>query len=234
MSSKPIMIITGTRKGVGKYLVEYYTGKNFFVIGCSRNKVDFDLKNYQHFCVDISDESNVKKMFSEIRKKYKRLDILINNVGVNYTLSPLLLVPYESALKTVKINLLGTFIMSREAIKIMMRNSFGRIINFGSMAVKHEVKGEAIYAASKAGISSFTRIMAKEVYSYGITCNIISPAALDTDLIKNINNDALNEVLGRNAIPHIGNIVDVSNVIDLLISPESDAITGQNIYLGGV
>ena len=190
--------------------------------------------NYKHYCLDISDEISVKKMFNEIRKKYGRLDILINNAGVNYALSPILLVPFESALKTIKINFLGTFIFTREAVKIMKANSFGRIINFGSMALKHEVKGEAIYTASKAAIVSFTRVVAKEVYSYGITCNVISPSAVDTDLMKNVNSDALKEVLSRNAIADVGNFEDINNIIDLLIKPESYAITGQTVFLGGV
>ena len=233
MTDKPVMVITGTRKGIGRYLAEYYTGSEFKVIGCSRDDIDFELENYQHFCLDVSDESSVKKMFTEIRKKYGHLDILINNAGVNYALSPVLLVPYESALKTVEVNLLGTFLMSREAIKVMMKKSFGRIINFGSMAIKHEVKGEAIYTASKAAIVSLTRVIAKEVYGYGITCNVISPSAIDTDLMKNIDNNALNEVLSRNAIPHRGRLEDVSNTIDSLINSESNSITGQTIYLGG-
>jgi 3-oxoacyl-[acyl-carrier protein] reductase len=231
---KPVMIITGTRKGIGNYLAEYYTHKGFYIIGCSRENIDFELDNYQHYCLDISDEPSVKKMFAEIRKKYGRLDILINNAGVNYALSPVLLIPYESALKTIKINLLGTFLMSREAVKIMMKKSFGRIINFGSMAVKHEVKGEAIYTASKAAIISFTRVTAKEFYSYGITCNVLSPSAIDTDLMKNVNNEALNEVLSRNVIPDVGKLEDVSRTIDWLIKSKSNAITGQNIFLGGV
>ena len=115
----------------------------------------------------------------------------------------------------------------------MKKKSFGRIVNLGSMAVKHEVKGEAIYTASKAAIVSLTRVMAKEISSYGITCNTVSPAAIDTDFIKKINNNALNEVLSRNAIPNVGSLNEVSNTIDWLINTESSAITGQSIYLGG-
>ena len=233
MINKPVMLITGTRKGIGKYLAEYYSKNLYQVIGCSRGLIDYKLDNYQHFCLDISEESSVKKMFTEIRKKYGRLDVLINNAGVNYAHSPLLLVPYESALKTVEVNLLGTFLLSREAAKIMKKKSFGRIVNLGSMAVKHEVKGEAIYTASKAAIVSLTRVMAKEISSYGITCNTVSPAAIDTDFIKKINNNALNEVLSRNAIPNMGSLNEVSNTIDWLINTESSAITGQSIYLGG-
>ena len=233
MINKQVMLITGTRKGIGKYLAEYYTKKEYQVIGCSRGLIDFKLDNYQHFCLDVSEESSVKKMFTEIRKKYGRLDVLINNAGVNYAHSPLLLVPYKSALKTVEVNLLGTFLLSREAAKIMKKKSFGRIVNLGSMAVKHEVKGEAIYTASKAAIVSLTRVMAKEISSYGITCNTVSPAAIDTDFIKKINNNGLNEVLSRNAIPKVGSLNEVSNTIDWLINTESSAITGQSIYLGG-
>jgi len=233
MINKPVMLITGTRKGIGKYLAEYYSKNLYQVIGCSRGLIDYKLDNYQHFCLDVSEESSVKKMFTEIRKKYGRLDVLINNAGVNYAHSPLLLVPYESALKTVEVNLLGTFLLSREAAKIMKKKSFGRIVNLGSMAVKHEVKGEAIYTASKAAIVSLTRVMAKEISSYGITCNTVSPAAIDTDFIKKINNNGLNEVLSRNAIPNVGSLNEVSNTIDWLINTESSAITGQSIYLGG-
>jgi len=234
MSVRPVMMITGTRKGIGKGLVEHYLEQNFYVIGCSRGEVDFSAENYLHFTLNITDEIAVKKMFKTIRKDYGRLDVLINNAGVNYALSPVLLVPYESALKTIEINLLGTFLMSREAVKIMMKKSFGRIINFGSMAVRHEVKGEAIYTASKAAIGSFTKVLAKEVYHNGITCNVISPSAIDTDMMKNIDRNALSEVLGRNAVPNLGKTEDIINTIDWIIKPTSETITGQTIYLGGV
>ena len=91
-------------------------------------------------------------------------------------------------------------------------NSFGRIVNLGSMAVKHEVKGEAIYTASKAAVVSFSKVLAKEVNCYGITCNVVAPAALDTDFIKNINRNALNEVLSLNAVQKMGNLEEISSM----------------------
>ena len=184
--------------------------------------------------LDLTDKKSIQDMVKKVIKKYSTIDVLINNAGANYTLSPVVLVPFESALKTIMVNFMGTFLFSREAIKIMKLNTFGRIINFGSMALKHEVKGEAIYTASKAATASFTRVLAKEVYSYGITCNVISPSAVDTDLMKNVNSDALKEVLSRNAISDVGNFEDINNIIDFLIKPESYAITGQTVFLGGV
>lgn len=228
-----IILITGDRKGIGRYLSEYYLEKGITVIGCSRSETDLKHKNYQHFCLDVSDEQTVKKMYSVIRQTYGRLDVLINNAGVDLSFAPILLVPYKSALRTVEINLLGTFLMSREAAKIMMKNSFGRIINFSSMLVKHEIKGTAIYTASKSAIISFTRVMAKELYGYNITCNIIAPSAIKTDLMDSIDKDVLKDLLKRNAIQELCKTEDISNTIDWFIKPTSNSITGQIIYLGG-
>jgi len=228
-----IILITGDRKGIGRYLSEYYLEKGMTVIGCSRSETNLKNKNYQHFCLDVSDEQAVKKMYSQIRQTHGRLDVLINNAGVDLSFAPILLVPYKSALRTVEINLLGTFLMSREAAKIMMKNSFGRIINFSSMLIKHEIKGTAIYTASKSAIISFTRVMAKEVYGYNITCNIIAPSAIKTDLMDSVDKEVLKDILKRNAIQELCKTEDISNTIDWFIKTTSNSITGQIIYMGG-
>jgi len=228
-----IILITGDRKGIGRYLSEYYLEKGMTVIGCSRSETNLKNKNYQHFCLDVSDEQAVKKMYSQIRQTHGRLDVLINNAGVDLSFAPILLVPYKSALRTVEINLLGTFLMSREAAKIMMKNSFGRIINFSSILVKHEIKGTAVYTASKSAIISFTRVMAKEVYGYNITCNIIAPSATKTDLMDSVDKDVLKDILKRNAIQELCKTEDISNTIDWFIKATSNSITGQIIYMGG-
>ena len=98
MINKPVMIITGTRKGIGKYLAEYYALKGFQVIGCSRGNSDVELDNYQHFSLDVCDEKEVKKMFSNIRKTFGRVDILVNNAGVA-SMNHSLLTPLSTARK---------------------------------------------------------------------------------------------------------------------------------------
>ena len=75
MNENPVIVITGTRYGIGRYLTEYYIGKGFLVVGCSRGDIDYQFDKYLHFCIDVSDEFSVKKMFAEIRKKYGRLDV---------------------------------------------------------------------------------------------------------------------------------------------------------------
>lgn len=234
-NTNTVILITGASRGIGRFLTNEYLKKGFQVVGCSRRPIeDLAADNFTHICADITVESEVIQMFSQIRKKYGRLDIAINNAAVNPTISLALMTSMASAATTLNTNVLGTFVVSREAAKLMMRGRFGRIINFSSMAAKHEVIGEAIYSASKAAIHSLTRVMAKEFYKAGITCNVIAPSAIDTEMMKAVNAKALQEVLNRNAIPEMGHFEDVSNTIDWLIKPESKSITGQIIYLGGV
>jgi 3-oxoacyl-[acyl-carrier protein] reductase len=227
------MLITGTRTGIGRYLAEWYVAKAFRVVGISRGESDLRAENYHHVRLDVREERAVKEMFSTIRARYGRLDILVNNAGVNPAIAPVLLTPLGSVCRAFETNFLGTFLLSREAAKLMSRKSFGRIINFSSMAVRHEVAGEAVYTATKAAITAFSRVFAKEVYKLGITCNVLAPSAIDTTLSRAVDPGALRDMLQRNAIPEHGSLSDISNSIDWLIRPESQAITGQVIFLGG-
>lgn len=233
MIDKPVMIITGTRKGIGKYLAEYYTNKNFQVIGCSRGEIDFELENYQHFCLDVSDEKGVKNMFSEIRKTYGRLDVLINNAGIA-SMNHSLLTPISTAHKILETNVIGTFIFSREATKLMKNGNYGRIVNFTTFAVPFKLEGEAIYAASKAGVITLTEVLAREYSDFGITVNAVAPPAIQTDLVRGVPNEKMGKLLQRQAIHRYGNPIEVCNVIDFFMKKESEMVTGQIVYLGGI
>lgn len=231
---RPVMLVTGTSKGIGQYLADYYLEKGFTVIGCSRTACVVEHENYVHLVADIANEVEILNVFKYIRKEYKRLDVLINNAAINPAILSVAFLPYETIQKIFKVNVFAPIMICREAIKLMSRNKFGRIINMGSMATKHEVPGEALYTATKASVIAFTRVLSKEVSSSGITANVVAPSVIETDLSKAINQEALQEVLNRNAIKGYGEFKDVSNTIDYLIKEESNAVTGQVIYLGGV
>jgi len=228
-----IIVITGTRKGIGRYLSEYYLGKGMSVIGCSRAESDLRHTNYEHFCLDAADENAVKKMFSGIAKKYQQIDYLINNAGIA-SMNHSLLTPLSTVEKVFRTNVFGTFLFCREAAKVMIKNKFGRIINFSSVAVPLDLEGEAIYAASKSAIEKLTTILSKEFGKNGITVNAIGPSPIRTALLKNVGETRLNELLKQQAISKFGSFEDVANVIDFFFSDKSDMITGQIIYLGGV
>lgn len=229
-----IFLITGTSRGIGRFLAEYYCSHGHIVIGCSRTNSTFEHINYTHFQADVSEEKEVLEIFKYIRQEHKMLSVLINNAAINPAILMGALLPYETIQKAFKVNVFGPMLFCREGVKLMMKHKLGRIINLGSMASKHEVPGESLYTSTKSAINAYTRVIAKEVYKMGITANVIAPSAIETDLSNQINREALQEVLSRNAIGHLGEFEDVTNLIDLLIKPESKSITGQIIYLGGV
>lgn len=233
MNSRDVVIITGTRKGIGRYLSEYYINQGYAVVGCSRQQSNLESDAYQHFCLDVSDESAVRRMILTVSKRYGRIYALINNAGIA-SMNHMLLTPLSSVEQIFRTNLYGTFLFCREVAKIMSRNQQGRIVNFSTVAVPLKLEGESIYSASKAAIVTLTQVLAKELAEFGITVNAIGPTPIQTDLIRGVSKEKIAHLLERQAIKRFGAFEDVSNVIDFFLKPESGFITGQVIYLGGV
>jgi len=228
-----IMVITGTRKGIGKALSEYYLNKGFVVIGCSRREASITNAKYLHYQLDVADEKNVISMVKDVANKNGRIDVLINNAGIA-SMNHLLLTPYETVKNIYGTNLFGSFLFLREVSKIMAKQKEGRIVNFTTVATPLRLEGEAIYASSKAAIVNLTEIAAKELANFNITVNAVGPTPILTDLIKTVPREKLDALLQRQAIRRFGKFSDVVNVIDFFIDDKSDFITGQVIYLGGV
>jgi 3-oxoacyl-[acyl-carrier protein] reductase len=231
--TNPITLITGTRKGIGKYLVEHYIKQGHTVIGCSRSDVDWQLEGYHHFMADVADEAEVKKIFSFIRKTYGRLDNLINNAGIA-SMNHIALTPLKTVNDILSTNVVGTFLFCREAAKLMSSHKYGRIVNFTTVATPLKLEGEAIYAASKAAIKSLTEVMARELADFGITVNAVGPTPIETDLIRSVPKDKMTRLIDRQSIKRMGTFEDVANVIDFYLKKESCFVTAQNLYLGGV
>ena len=230
---KNVILITGTRKGIGKELAEYYLSLGCNVIGCSRGPGTIVNSDYRHYELDVSNEKDVVKMVRAAKKEFERIDILLNNAGIA-SMNHFLTTPYQTVQNIFNTNFFGTFLFSREVSKVMMRQKFGRIVNYTTVASALRLEGEAIYAASKGAIENFTQTISKEVAPYNITVNAIGPTPVETDLIKAVPKDKIADLLDKQAIKRFGTFEDIKNVIDFFIDDKSNFITGQIIYLGGI
>ena len=232
-SVEQVVLITGARKGIGRSLAEHYLDHGYSVAGCSRKDSDLRHDRYRHYSLNVTDETSIKNMFADIATRSGRLDVLINNAGIA-SMNHVLLTSVDKAREILDTNFIGTFLMCREAARLMKKNQFGRIVNLASVATPLKLEGEAVYAASKAAVISFTQVVAKELASFGITVNAIGPTPIETDLIKSVPQEKLDQLVRLQAIKRHGTFSDVTNLVDFLIRPESDFITGQVIFLGGV
>jgi 3-oxoacyl-[acyl-carrier protein] reductase len=233
LSDLPIALVTGSRTGLGEFIAKGLVSKGFYVVGCSRNQPNWSLKGYEHIIADVSDENSVLDLMKYIRVEYGRLDATINNAGIA-SMNHSLLTPTKTVEHLLGVNVCGTFTVCRESAKIMQKQKYGRIVNFTTVAVPMHIEGEALYAASKSAVETLTKVLAFELGSYGITINAVGPTPIDTNLILNVPEYRTNQVIQKLAIKRMGTREDVFNVIEFFIRPESSAITGQVIYLGGV
>ena len=229
----PVTLVTGARKGLGRFITEHFLAQGHFVVGCSRDESDLRSERYRHFTADVSDERAVKPIFTHLRKEHGGLDNLINNAGIA-SMNHTLLTPLATVDSIFDTNVKGTFLFCREAARLMQKKQRGRIVNLTTVATPLMLEGEAIYAASKAAVLSLTQILARELAPFGITVNSVGPTPVKTDLIRSVPKEKLDALLARQAIPRFGEAEDVVNVIDFFLRPESDFVTAQNIYLGGV
>jgi 3-oxoacyl-[acyl-carrier protein] reductase len=232
LPTEPVALVTGARKGIGLFLAKHLVSQHYRVVGCSRQPSDLMLPGYEHVTADITSEEQVVALVKHIRNRYGRLDIVINNAGIGI-MNPVLLMPLSSSQSIFQTNFFGTLLVCRESIKLMMKHRWGRIVNFSTVAVPLDLEGEAVYAASKSAVETLTRILAREVSSFGVTVNAVGPSPVDTDLIRHVPKSKIDMLLDRLAIKWPSTVEDVANVVDFFLRKESSCVTGQVIYLGG-
>lgn len=228
-----VAVVTGASRGIGRHLAEHLLARGWTVAGCSRKETDLEHQRYRHVRADVCDEGSVRDLFREVRRELGGVDALVNNAGIA-SMNLVALTPLEVARAVTEVNLLGTFLCCREAAKQMQRRGSGRIVNLSTVAVPLRVEGEAIYAASKAGVESLTRVLAHELGSSGVTVNAVGPTPIRTDLIRGVAEERIAALVQRQAVKRLGEARDVANVVDFFLRPESDFVTGQVVYLGGV
>lgn len=229
-----IVLVTGARRGVGALLVDHFLAGGAQVIGLSRElDASRDVKGYTAIACDVGDPASVAAAFETVRKAFGRVDIAINNAAV-LTSQHAMIMPPAAARSMIETNILGTFLVSREAAKLMRKGKWGRIVNIGSMAVSLEPIGDSVYAATKAAIATLANVLAKELAPLNITCNTLGITAIETDMLSQLPRPKVDAVVAGLTLPRYATADDICNVVDFFASQRSGYITAQTVYLGGV
>jgi len=236
-----VAFITGGTRGIGAAIAEALALRGVNVVVASRSadearqiatKLSVHGIKTLGIKLDVSKSEEVLKAYEKIRKEFQRIDILINNAGI--TKDGLLLRMSEEAWDTViDINLKGVFLCTREVLKDMVGQKYGRIVSVTSVAAFMGNPGQANYGASKAGIVGFTKTVAREYANRGITVNAVAPGFIETAM-TNVLKDTIKEEL-RKLIPmgRFGTAEDVARAVVFLASPQAEYITGQVIHVNG-
>lgn len=234
-------IVTGGTRGIGKAIALALAGQgvNIVITGLNEERAHQSAAEIAERGVrclairaDVSKAQDVEMLFKTITKEFGRLDILVNNAGITKD-NLLLRAKEEDWDAVIDTNMKGTFLCSQEAIKIMARQRYGRIVNLTSVVAYTGNPGQAIYSASKAGIIGFTRSAALEYAKRGITVNAVAPGFIKTDMTDRIPEKIKEQLLSMIPLGTYGTGDDIANAVLFLVSPESSYITGQVIHVNG-
>lgn len=225
-----MIIVTGGSSGIGKSITQELISRGEKVITISRSGSE---NNPNHFACDICDYDSLKKIYKKLNNGEDSLKAIINCAGIA-SMNLALTTPPEVAEKVIKTNLLGTIYCCQIFSPLLIRNKGGRIINFSTIAVSIGLKGESIYVASKAGVESFSRVLARELSPFNITVNCIAPGPIKTNLLKGITNEQIKKIIKYQIIEKEMKTNDIVKIVNLLLNKDSSIITGQILHVGGV
>ena len=234
-------LVTGGSRGIGS-AIALELGKNFHVVVRYANSEDKATDVVQEIIaaggsastvqIDISNAESVDTAFSTVEKEYNSVDVLINNAGITQD-NILPRMKEAEWLEVIQTNLTGSFYTSQRAIKLMMKNKWGRIVFISSVVGLSGNQGQANYAASKAGLIGLAKSISKEMGSRNITSNVVAPGYIETDMTSFLDDENKENIIEQLSIKRIGKPEDISNVVSFLCSEESEYITGQVIPVDG-
>ena len=231
------IIITGATGGIGNELVKKFVSLKGEVLATGTNqekleKLKKDYPSIETIKFDISKHSEIESFIEQASSKLNGLDILVNNAGI--TLDNLSLrMKSDEWQKVIEINLTSTFFVSKYALKKMLKNKFGRIVNISSIVGHTGNIGQANYTASKAGMIAMSKSLAIEYARKNITINCVSPGFIQTNMTDQINDEVKKSLMSRIPMNKLGNGEDVSNSVAFLASDAASYITGETIHVNG-
>lgn len=239
--SEELVLVTGASRGIGKAIAHELAQRGATIIGTATSVAGAEgiseslsalgFKG-EGQVLDVTEPDSIKNLLDFISDKYGAVSVLINNAGI--TRDNLLLRMKEDEWDAViNTNLSSVYRLSKACLRGMMKKRHGRIINVGSVVGMTGNPGQANYTAAKAGVIAFSKSLAQEVGSRGITVNTVAPGFIDTDMTRTLPDDQREALLGQIALGRLGNVEDIANAVAFLASAEAAYITGETLHVNG-
>jgi|TARA_B100000795_G_C22793663_1_gene438250 3-oxoacyl-[acyl-carrier protein] reductase len=225
-----MIIVTGANRGMGQAITERLIEKGEDVIGLVRNSSGLKINAIE---CDVRDYSSVKNASKEVKRMKKSIKAFINVAGVA-SMNMAVTTDESSVQKLIQTNLVGTIYCCQLFAPLMLRQKQGSFINFSTIAVALALRGESVYAASKAGVESFTRTFAREMADFNVRVNCIAPGPIRTDLLRGITDTQIEKIISQQIIQKQFQKSDVCDLVELLIDEKAKSLSGQVLNLGGV
>ncbi|MDF7666606.1 3-oxoacyl-ACP reductase FabG [Orbaceae bacterium ESL0727] len=236
--SGKIALVTGASRGIGKAIAEKLVSCGATVLGTATTEKGADAishylgSNGKGFILNVTDEDSIDSVLKEIQTKFGDIDILVNNAGI--TRDNLLMRMKNDEWQTIiDTNLTSIFRLSKALMRPMMKKRYGRIITIGSVVGTMGNAGQANYAAAKAGLIGFSKSLAREVGSRGITVNVVAPGFIATDMTDALTEEQKALTLAQVPMGRLGSPADIANAVAFLASDEAAYITGETLHVNG-
>ncbi|MGP1064050.1 3-oxoacyl-ACP reductase FabG [Serratia sp. CY56810] len=233
-----IVLVTGASRGIGRAIAETFVARGAKVIGTATSESGAEAissylgANGKGFMLNVVDAQSIDSVLASIRAEFGEIDILVNNAGI--TRDNLLMRmkddEWEDILDT---NLTSVFRLSKAVMSAMMKKRFGRIITIGSVVGTMGNAGQANYAAAKAGLIGFSKSLAREVASRGITVNVVAPGFIETDMTRALTDDQRAGILSSVPANRLGDAKEIASAVAFLASDEAGYITGETLHVNG-
>ena len=236
-----VALVTGASRGIGAAIAVELAKNNMLVIGTATSdkgvgaiEENFKLnkQNGIGLVLDVNDNKSIESLINHVEENYGSISILVNNAGITKD-TLLMKMKDEDWDEVMNTNLKSVFKLSQSVIRKMIKNRYGRIINISSVVGHSGNAGQTNYTAAKAGMSGFTKSLAQEVGTRGITVNCVAPGFIDTEMTRSMPEEYKNQLISKIPLGKLGSPNDIANAVAFLASENANYITGETLHING-